>query len=104
MFTLPKVKKALTGLISVKHIKSVIAGVAIATGVMFGAVPTDANATASQSQAAPSFQAETTGALLLTPSFATPMMLADHESHYSHSSHASHESHASHASHYSSRW
>lgn len=96
MFILPKVKKALTGLVSMKRIKRVIAGVVVATGIMAGAaLPTVANASTAPLQ--PTSPAVKIGALLLTQSSSTHTQLADHESH------ASHESHSSHVSHYSSR-
>lgn len=95
---LPKVKKSLTGLTSLKRIKNVIAGIVVASGLIAGVAPTDANATQVQA-ATPSFQVETTGALLLTPSNASTIYLAR-----GHSSHSSHASHASHASHTSSRY
>jgi hypothetical protein len=89
---LPKVKKSLTGLTSMKRIKNVIAGVVIASGLAVGVVSTDANA--AQIQGATYFhQTQTTGALLLTPSDSSSVNLA--RGHSSHSSHASHASHAS---------
>jgi len=98
MFQVPKVKKTLTGLVSAKRIKKVVAGVILAAGLIVGgaAVPTDSGAAISiQQNGTNAVQSSQIGALVLTSPTAGLTRTAWHESH---ASHASHESHASHAS------
>jgi hypothetical protein len=104
MLQVPKVKKALTGLVSAKRIKRVVAGVILAAGLIVGgaAMPTDSDAAISiQQNGTNEVQSSQIGALLLTSPTAGLTRTAWHESHASHGSHGSHESHASH---YSSRY
>lgn len=101
MFNLPKVKKTLTGLASVKRIKRVVAGIILSTGLVMAsaALPTNISAAISDLQNSTSItQASQTGALLLTSPTSGFNRTSWHESH------ASHESHTSHASHTSSRY
>ncbi|MDD2462515.1 MAG: hypothetical protein PHI97_00800 [Desulfobulbus sp.] len=101
MFNLPKVKKTLTGLVSGKSIKKVVASVVLAAGLIVGGAALPANSTAAMSNlqyGAPVEQGSQIGALVLTSSSGELGRTAWHESH------ASHSSHASHASHYSSRY
>jgi len=103
MVNLPKVKKTLTGLVSGKSIKKVVASVILTAGLVVGAAALPANSVAAISgqQYGTPEQSSQIGALVLTPSSGELGRTAWHESHASHSSHASH---ASHASHYSSRY
>ncbi len=101
MFKLPKVNKTdKQNPYGLKSIQKIIAGIAISVGVAFGAV--EANATqVSTVSIQQQYVNLNSGALLLSTSSHSPIVVAGH---YSHSSHSSHYSHSSHHSHYSSRY
>lgn len=101
MLTLPKVVKGIRRAMShLEKVQGVVAGVALAMGVLLSGVSaSDAPAAATQAIQQPA-RADS-GALLLT----TPLQIQHMAQwHSSHVSHASHSSHASHWSHVSSRY
>ena len=95
MLELPKIKKGVSGTLSgAEKVKGVVAGVALAMGVLAGLPADEVHATIAPSTVS-SIQKPEDGAMLLRPGGVSETLFAARHSHKSHHSHRSHHSHYS---------